>query len=124
MPRVNLEVPMLDGACTVTLHFPDGDRPWPGVVMIPDAGGSRETMREMADRLADLGYVVLLPDIYYRAGTWAPFDVATLFTDEAERTRMGSYARELTNDRIVADAQAQVDRCGGGHAAIRANRCR
>lgn len=109
MPRVTVEVPMLDGACAVSLHVPDDDRPWPGVVMIPDAGGPRETMRQMADQLAGLGYVVLVPDIYYRAGTWAPFDVATLFTDEAERTRMGGYARELTNDRIVADTGAWAD---------------
>jgi carboxymethylenebutenolidase len=100
---------MSDGACGVTLHLPDGDGPWPGVVMIPDAGGPRETMREMADRLAGMGYVVLLPDIYYRAGAWAPFDVATLFTDEAERARMGSYARELAIERIVTDAHAWVD---------------
>jgi carboxymethylenebutenolidase len=107
--RESVEVAMPDGTSRATLHVPDGDRPRPGVLMIPDAGGSRETMQEMADRLAGLDYVVLVPDIYYRAGTWAPFDVATLFTDEAERARMGSYASELTNDRIVADAQAWAD---------------
>jgi carboxymethylenebutenolidase len=109
MPRESVEVRMPDGTCSVTLHLPASDRPRPGVLMIPDAGGSRETMQEMADQLAGLGYVVLLPDIYYRAGTWAPFDVATLFTDEAERARMGSYSRELTNDRIVADARTWAD---------------
>jgi len=109
MPRLDAEVPMPDGACRVTVHLPDGEGPWPGVVMIPDAGGPRETLRRMADRLAGLGYVVLLPDIYYRSGPWAPFDVATLFTDDAERARMGGYARELTDDRIVADARAWAD---------------
>jgi dienelactone hydrolase len=44
----------------------------------PDAGGARETFRQMGDRLASMGYVALIPDIYYRAGEWAPFDVATV----------------------------------------------
>jgi carboxymethylenebutenolidase len=100
---------MPDGTCEATLHVADGDRPGPGVLLIPDAGGPRETIRQMADRLAGMGYVVLVPDIYYRAGGWAPFDVATLFTDEGERARMGGYARELTNDRIVADAHTWAD---------------
>lgn len=43
---------------------PDGDGPWPGVVMYPDAGGVRPAFHEMAARLAGLGYVVLLPDVY------------------------------------------------------------
>src|SRR4051794_14625968 len=105
MPRENVEVSMPDGTCSATLHFADGDQPRPGVLMFPDAGGAREIMRQMADHLAGLGYVTLLPDTYYRAGTWAPFDVATLFTDDAERARLGTLADELTNDRIVADAR-------------------
>ena len=44
----------------------------------------------MGDQLAGLGYAVLVPDIYYRAGEWAPFDGATL-TDPAERARMGGW---------------------------------
>ena len=46
--------------------------------MYPDAGGAREVIREMADRLATSGYVVLLPDIYYRAGGFEPFSMANL----------------------------------------------
>jgi carboxymethylenebutenolidase len=77
--------------------------------MFPDAAGAREIMRQMADHLAGLGYVTLLPDTYYRAGTWAPFDVATLFTDDAERARLGTLAGELTNDRFVSDARVWAD---------------
>jgi carboxymethylenebutenolidase len=76
------------------------------VLVFPDAGGARETIRQMGDRLAGMGYVALIPDIYYRAGQWAPFDVATLFTDTQERARLGSLMSALTNDRIIADAGA------------------
>jgi carboxymethylenebutenolidase len=79
------------------------------VLVFPDAGGARETIRRMADRLAGLGYVALVPDTYYRAGEWAPFEVATVFTDERERARMGGLASALTNDRIVADSGAYLE---------------
>jgi carboxymethylenebutenolidase len=63
----------------------------------------------MGDRLASMGYVALIPDIYYRAGQWAPFDVATLFTDKQERARLAALASELTNDRVIADSRAYAD---------------
>ena len=79
-----------------------------GVLVFPDAGGVRATFGQMGDRLAGLGYVALVPDIYYRAGEWTPFDVATLFTDPRERARMSGLVRPLTNDAIVADARAYM----------------
>ena len=109
MPRLDIQMAAPDGLCPGTLHVPDGDGPWPGVLVFPDAGGARETFGQMGDRLADMGYVVLLPDIYYRAGKWAPFDVATVFTDKQERARLSGLARVLTNDRVIADSGAYAD---------------
>jgi carboxymethylenebutenolidase len=106
MGRLDVQIPAPDGRSNGTLHLPDGDGPWPGVLVLPDAGGARETFRQMGDRLASMGYVTLVPDIYYRAGEWAPFNVATLFTDEQERARMSGLAGVLTNDRIIADSGA------------------
>lgn len=63
----------------------------------------------MGDRLASMGYVALIPDIYYRAGEWAPFDVATVFTDNQERARLSGLTSVLTNDRIIADSGAYSD---------------
>ena len=60
----------------------------------------------MGDRLASMGYAALIPDIYYRAGGWAPFSVATLFTDKQERARLSSLTSVLTSDRIIADSGA------------------
>jgi carboxymethylenebutenolidase len=106
MRRLEVQVPAPDGHSNGTLHLPDGDGPWPGVLVFPDAGGARETFRQLGDRLASMGYVALIPDIYYRAGAWAPFNVATLFTDKQERARMSSLTSVLTNDRIIADSGA------------------
>jgi len=109
MRRLDVQIPAPDGRSNGTLHVPDGDGPWPGVLVFPDGGGARETFRQMGDRLASMGYVALIPDIYYRAGEWAPFDVATLFTDEQERARLSSITSVLTNDRIIADSGAYSD---------------
>jgi carboxymethylenebutenolidase len=106
MRRLDVQIPAPDGHCSATLHVPEGHGPWPGVLTFPDAGGARETFRQMGDRLADLGYVALIPDIYYRAGDWAPFDMATAFGDEQERMRLFGLIGSLTNDRILADADA------------------
>jgi carboxymethylenebutenolidase len=106
MRRLDVQIPAPDGHSHGTLHLPDGDGPWPGVLVFPDAGGVRETFRQLGDRLAGMAYVALIPDIYYRAGRWAPFDVATLFTDKQERARLFSLTGVLTNERIITDAGA------------------
>ena len=109
MTVLDLTVAAPDGACPVSLHTPDGDGPWPAVIMYPDAVGTRPTFRAMADRMAGLGYATLLPDVYYRAGDWAPFDVNTVFADPDERARMMGLARSLTLDDVVGDARAFLD---------------
>jgi len=106
MPRLDVQIPTPDGQARGVLHLPDGDGPWPGVVVFPDAGGLRETFLQMGDRLAGMGYAVLVPDIYYRAGEWAPFDMATAFSDDKERARLFGLIGGLTNHRIITDAAA------------------
>jgi carboxymethylenebutenolidase len=109
MPRIDVEIPAPDGTAPGTLVLPAGDGPWPGVVLFPDAGGRRETMLEMAERIAAPGYAVLVPDVFYRAGDWAPINLNTAFSDEAERARLFGYMGALTNERIVGDAKAYID---------------
>ena len=98
-----------DGACPVTLHTPNGTGPWAGVIMYPDAGGVRDTFQDMAARLAGFGYAVLLPDVYYRHGDWQPFEMATAFTDPAQRKRLMSMIATVTPDMIASDAGAFFD---------------
>ena len=109
MSRLDVQIPAPDGRSNGTLHLPGGAGPWPGVLVFPDAGGARETFGQMGDRLAGTGYAALIPDTCYRAGTWAAFDVATLFTSDQERARLGELTRVLTNDRVIADSGAYAD---------------
>src|SRR5438034_979569 len=81
MRRLDVRIPAPEGESSGTLHVPDGDGPWPGALVFPDAGGARETFGQMGDRLAGLGYVVLAPDTHYRPGEWAPVYVAGAVED-------------------------------------------
>jgi carboxymethylenebutenolidase len=108
--RIDVEIPAPDGTARGTLHVPDGEGPWPGVLVFPDAGGYREVMRaSFGDRLAGMGYVALLPDVFYREGDWAPIDLATAFSEPQERARVFAIMGRLTNDRVIADARAYAD---------------
>jgi carboxymethylenebutenolidase len=108
MPRTEVAIRTEDGTCAASLHTPSDTGSRPAVIMYPDAGGRRETMAVMADRLAELGYTVLLPDVYYRS-EWAPFDIATVFGDPDERKRLSELMGALTTERIVQDTGAFLD---------------
>lgn len=109
MPSVSAAVATPDGSCPVTLHTPNGTGPWPAVIMYPDAGGVRPTFQDMADTLAGFGYAVLLPDVFYRHGDWKPFDMATAFTDEQERSRLMGMIGSITPDMMALDAGAFIE---------------
>jgi carboxymethylenebutenolidase len=109
MPTIADTITTPDGECPVTLATPEGTGPWPGVVMYPDAGGTRQVFRDMAERLAGYGYAVLVPDVYYRDGEWTPFEMATVFTDQAERQRLFTMISKVTPDLMASDAAAFFD---------------
>lgn len=81
--------------------------------MYPDAGGVRDTFYEMAAKLAGFGYAVLLPDVYYRSGDWAPFDMSTAFSDPQERQRLFSMIGTVTPMKMAIDAGAFFDYLAG-----------
>jgi carboxymethylenebutenolidase len=106
MPRTDVTVLTEDGACAATLHTSSSRGSWPAVILYPDAAGVREIFAAMADRLAGLGYAVLLPDIYYRTGGYTPFDTATVLSDPAERERLMSLTASVTANMHIRDAGA------------------
>jgi carboxymethylenebutenolidase len=113
VPRTDVTVPTEDGVCPATLHTPSSDGSRPAVIIYPDAGGVRETFLAMADQLADLGYTVLLPDVYYRSGGYEPFDLATVFSDPPERERLMALMGSLTGEAVVRDAGAFLEFLAG-----------
>lgn len=47
---------------------PDGAGPWPGVVVLHEAFGLDDVMRRQCDRLAAVGYLNVLPDLFSDGG--------------------------------------------------------
>jgi carboxymethylenebutenolidase len=62
-----LDIAMPDGSADAYLSRPATGK-HPGVLIFMDAIGLRPRLEEMADRIADRGYAVLVPNLFYRAG--------------------------------------------------------
>ena len=77
----------------------------PGVLIWPDAFGLRPAKRQMARRLAESGYSVLVVNQYYRSRR-APIVDSTVFADVAGTVR--PLMAELNPETHVRDARAFV----------------
>ncbi len=108
MPQQTVLIRTDDGECSASLHIPAESGPAPGVIMYPDAAGLRDTFRSMGERLAGMGYVTLVPNIYYRSGDFPPFNISTLFSDPVERERLGAMTRTLNRAGVSNDAEAFI----------------
>jgi carboxymethylenebutenolidase len=104
-----VEIETADGTCPAALSIPGGEAPWPGVIMFPDAGGMRDTMRQMGERLSALGYVVLVPDFYYRNGPYEPVDMRTAFSNKETAEKIMGMMLGYTADLVVRDAGTFVE---------------
>jgi carboxymethylenebutenolidase len=113
MPATRLDVTTPDGVMDVYLHEPPGGGAAPAVIFFADAGGVRPAMQEMAARLATAGYLVALPNLYYRAGDYEPFDLSTLFSVPSERQRMGRIVGLAGADGLGRDTGALLDALAG-----------
>jgi carboxymethylenebutenolidase len=109
MGKRDVSIPTPDGTMDAGLHTPEGAGPWPAVIMYPDAGGVRPTFDDMAQRLADLGYAVLVPNFYYRLGEVAPFDMKTVFSDPDERKRLMTLVGSVSKEDSTRDTQAMLE---------------
>lgn len=65
-------IPAAEGTAEALVARPSsGGGPFPGAILYMDAFGLRPRIGDMAQRVADWGYVVLAPNVFYRDGTVA-----------------------------------------------------
>lgn len=80
-----------------------------------DVFGLRPTIEEMADRIAADGYVVLAPNVFYRAGRSPVLPMPDL-ADPEQRARFWQAARplidQLTPEQLAADGARYLDYLG------------
>jgi len=81
----------------------------PGVLVWPDIMGLRPAFEQMARRLAESGYAVLVVNQFYRS-TRAPFlTPGESFDQPAVRERIMPWRAALTPEATTADARAFVE---------------
>ena len=95
-----------DGSADAALFYPSGAGSWPAVLMWPDILGLRPVFRDMGRRLAAEGYVVLVPNPFYRTKrapiVTGPFD----FNDKTAMSGLMKLKDALTDAAIDRDAAA------------------
>jgi carboxymethylenebutenolidase len=64
LPTIRAGSPGLTGV----LGVPDGEGPWPGIVIVHEAFGVTDVMRRQVERCAAAGFVVLMPDLFVDGG--------------------------------------------------------
>src|SRR3954452_7720488 len=112
MRSSTLDIQMPDGVADAYLTRPDDGERHPGVLFLMDAYGVRPRIEEMADRIAARGYVVLAPNVFYRAGRSPVLPFPDMSNEDARaeffknvRPLMGA----LTAERLAADGAAYLD---------------
>jgi carboxymethylenebutenolidase len=119
MHSSTVEITTPDGVADAYLARPD-DAPHPGVLFIMDAFGLRPTIDEMVDRIAADGYVVLAPNVFYRAGRSSARPAPDLSNPDARSSFFQSLRpliEQLTPERLSSDGAAYLDYLEGVAAA-------
>jgi carboxymethylenebutenolidase len=112
MRSSTIDIATPDGVADAYLTRPDDGERHPGVLLLMDAFGLRPRIEEMADRIAQRGYAVLAPNLFYRAGRAPvlPFPDMTQEEGRAEFMKgVRSLMGELTPERAAADGAAYLD---------------
>jgi len=108
-----IEIETAEAVADAYLAKPDDDGPHPGVLFLMDAFGLRSQIKHMADRIAARGYVVLAPNLFYRAGedpVGAMPDLSGAEARDAFMQRLLPLMAALTTEAVESDADAYLRR--------------
>lgn len=113
MNSSTIDIQTPDGVADSYLTRPDDEGHYPGVLLMIDAIGLRPRIHEMADRIAAQGYVVLAPNLFYRAGRapiWETPDFADADARDQFMKTLGPLMGALTPDVMASDGGAYLDK--------------
>jgi len=112
MRKTMVDVPTEDGVADSYLVVPEGPGPHPGVLIFMDAFGLRPRLEEMADRIAERGYAVLVPNLFYRGGRAPLIDLSGINDAERRGTlfeHLVPMIRGLSAELVANDTVAYLD---------------
>jgi carboxymethylenebutenolidase len=103
-----ITVATADGAAEALLFVPQGAGKWPAVIVWSDLAGLRPTFAGIGRRLAAQGYVVLVPNIFYRTAKIDGRVAPAPLTAEQARERSTGWMDSIGDDGGEADAKAYL----------------
>src|ERR1700737_1508192 len=104
-----LEIRTRDGTTDALLVRPASPVPLPAVINLTDGLGFRQAFADQSKRIAEHGYVVLTPNIFYRTSKSPVFPFEPDFANERTRTRFGELKAPLTPEAMARDGSASAD---------------
>lgn len=104
----DVEIKTPDGTADAALYYPEGKGSWPAVVVWPDVVSLRPVFRDMGRRLAAEGYVVLVPNLYYRAKKAPVVEGSFNFAVPEDRAKLTPLRATVTPEGTDRDAVAYV----------------
>lgn len=102
-PTCWVQIPNGDLLIDAYLAMPVGDGPFPAVVVIQEIFGVNAHIRDVAERLAALGYVAIAPAIYQRL---APGFEGDYTPDDVKQGRV--YKEQTQREELLSDMQAAI----------------
>lgn len=106
--ETDVEIKTPDGVADAVLYYPEGTGAWPAVLIWPDVVSLRPAFREMGRRLAGEGYVVLVPNLYYRVRKAPVVDGAFNFANAEDRAKLTPMRASVTPEGTDRDAMAYL----------------
>ncbi len=100
MVEHEVEITTGEGSMTTFIVHPETGGPHPVVLFLMDAPGKRALLHDMARTLADHGYYVMLPNLYYRVTPAFQLD----FASRESFARMTELMRAVGNKMVARDA--------------------
>lgn len=103
-----LDITTKDGEMETFICRPERGGPYPAILFLMDAPGIREELRDMARRLATVGYYVLLPNLYYRSGRDTLYGPDVLEKDSADHAAMRAIRTKMTIPPVMEDVATMI----------------
>jgi carboxymethylenebutenolidase len=109
MIKETLEIRAGDGVTEALLVRPESNDPLPAIINLTDGLGFRPAFAEQSRRIAERGYVVLTPNIFYRISKSPVFSFEPDFASDRTRERFRELSAPLTPAAMERDGMAYVD---------------
>lgn len=108
MSHTELQIETADGQCPTHVYHPSGSGPWPGVIMYMDGIGMRPALMEIAERIANSGYYVLLPNLFYRVDFDASHGMKVFTDPDLRKDLMTRVMPSASAANVMRDTETLI----------------